>query len=68
MLHIYKKEELIRQLEQLHTPKGAIVLMHSSLRSIGKVEGAQKACWISSSTILPGMGAFSVCRPIPGIT
>ena len=39
MLHIYKKEELIRQLEQLHTPKGAIVLMHSSLRSIGKVEG-----------------------------
>lgn len=39
MLHIYKKEELIRQLEQLHTPKGGIVLMHSSLRSIGKVEG-----------------------------
>lgn len=39
MLHIYKKEELLRQLEQLHTPKGAIVLMHSSLRSIGKVEG-----------------------------
>ena len=39
MLHIYNKKELLRQLEQLHTPKGAIVLMHSSLRSIGKVEG-----------------------------
>ena len=39
MLHIHKKEELVWQLKQLHTPKGAIVLMHSSLRSIGKVEG-----------------------------
>ena len=39
MLHTYNKKELLRQLEQLHTPKGAIVLMHSSLRSIGKVEG-----------------------------
>ncbi len=39
MKHIYNKEELIRQLEQLHTPKGTIVLMHSSLRAIGKVEG-----------------------------
>ena len=39
MIHIYNKEEITRQLEQLHTPKGAIVLMHSSLRSIGAVEG-----------------------------
>ena len=39
MLHIYNKKELLRQLEQLHTPKGAIVIMHSSLRSVGKVEG-----------------------------
>lgn len=39
MTHVYNKEELVRQLKQLHTPKGAIVLMHSSLRSIGKVEG-----------------------------
>lgn len=39
MIHTYTKEELLRQLEQLPTPKGAIVLMHSSLRSIGPVEG-----------------------------
>lgn len=39
MIHIYTKEELLRQLAQLPTPKGAIVLMHSSLRSVGKVEG-----------------------------
>lgn len=39
MTHIYTKEELTRQLEQLQVPKGAVVLFHSSLRSIGKTEG-----------------------------
>ncbi len=39
MIHTYTKEELLRQLAQLPTPKGAIVLAHSSLRSVGKVEG-----------------------------
>lgn len=39
MTHIYTKEELTRQLEQLQVPKGTVVLFHSSLRSIGKTEG-----------------------------
>ena len=43
MNHTYTKSELFQQLEQLQAPRGAIVLMHSSLRSIGAVEGGAEA-------------------------
>jgi len=39
----YTKEELLRQLDALHTPKGVPVLMHTSLRSVGPVEGGAEA-------------------------
>ena len=39
---IYTKEEIKRQLEQMNAPKSKVVLMHSSLRSIGKTENGAK--------------------------
>ena len=41
--HTYTKEELFKQLDQFHIPKGAVVLMHTSLRSIGAVAGGAEA-------------------------
>ena len=35
----YTKKEIFAQLEAMHAPTGSIVLMHSSLRSVGAVEG-----------------------------
>ena len=35
----FTKSEIIQQLDALHTPKGVPVLMHTSLRAIGPVEG-----------------------------
>ena len=35
----YTKEDIIRQLTDMGAPKGSVVLMHSSLRLVGKVEG-----------------------------
>ena len=37
------KEYLKSQIEQLNIPSGAIVLMHTSLRAVGKVEGGAEA-------------------------
>ena len=42
MNHIYTKNELIAQLEALHIPRDRVVLMHSSLRLVGQVEGGAK--------------------------
>lgn len=39
MDHIYTKSELLTQLEALQIPRDRVVLMHSSLRLIGKIEG-----------------------------
>lgn len=39
---IYTKEDIITQLSDMNAPKGTIVLMHSSLRLIGRVEGGAK--------------------------
>ncbi len=36
---IYTKEDLLCQLSEMNTPRNKVVLMHSSLRLIGKVEG-----------------------------
>lgn len=36
---IYTKQELLAQLAQMNIPRDRVVLMHSSLRLIGKVEG-----------------------------
>lgn len=41
--HKFTKEEIFRQLEQLHAPTNSVVLMHSSLRAIGPVEGGAEA-------------------------
>ena len=40
--HTYTKNEIILQLDRLQSPKGAVVLMHTSLRAIGPVEGGAK--------------------------
>ena len=42
-MHKFTKSEIIQQLDALHTPKGVPVLFHSSLRSIGPVEGGAEA-------------------------
>ena len=43
MSHIYTKAELYAQLEALHIPRDRVVLMHSSLRLIGQIEGGAPA-------------------------
>lgn len=43
MNHIYTKSELIAQLEALHIPRDRVLLMHSSLRLVGQIEGGAKA-------------------------
>ena len=37
--HIFTKEEILAQLDRFHAPRDRVVLMHSSLRAIGNVEG-----------------------------
>ena len=37
--HIYTKEDIFAQLEAMNAPKGSVILMHSSLRAVGNVEG-----------------------------
>ena len=39
---IYTKEDILCQLSKMNIPKNSVVLMHSSLRMIGKVEGGAK--------------------------
>jgi aminoglycoside 3-N-acetyltransferase len=36
---IYTKADLLRQLSDLHIPRNRVVMVHSSLRLVGKVEG-----------------------------
>ena len=36
---IYTKQDIIDQLSKMNIPRDRVVLMHSSLRSIGKIEG-----------------------------
>ena len=43
MSHIYTKSELFSQLEALRMPRDRVVLMHSSLRLIGQIEGGASA-------------------------
>lgn len=40
---IYTKQDILLQLEQMEAPRGSVVLMHSSLRSIGRIEGGAEA-------------------------
>ena len=35
----YTKEQILTQLSAMNDPRNAIVLMHSSLRSVGRLEG-----------------------------
>ncbi len=39
----YTKEDIIAQLDSMNAPRNSVVLMHSSLRLIGNVEGGAKA-------------------------
>ena len=39
---MYTKSDLISQLEALRIPRDRVVLMHSSLRLIGQIEGGAK--------------------------
>jgi len=38
-MKIFSKSEIIEQLEAMNAPKDSIVIMHSSLKAIGRVEG-----------------------------
>ena len=40
---IYTKDDIISQLSQMRAPRDSVVLMHSSLRLIGKIEGGAEA-------------------------
>ena len=40
---IYTKEDILRQLREMNIPRNKVVLMHTSLRLIGKVEGGAEA-------------------------
>ena len=51
---IYTKKDIISQLEKMNIPKNKIVLMHSSLRLIGKTEeGAKTAGIIRAGLTIP---------------
>lgn len=39
---MYSKKEIIKQLKKMGAPRDSVVLMHTSLRSIGDVEGGAK--------------------------
>ena len=39
----YTKEDLRNQLDRMDAPAGKIVLMHTSLRAVGAVEGGAQA-------------------------
>jgi len=54
MKNTFTKEDIIRQLEEMHAPKDSIVIMHSSLRTIGKIEGGAAA-------LLDAMIAYFTC-------
>ena len=41
--YIYTRNDIIAQLSKMKAPKNSVVLMHSSLRLIGKVEGGAEA-------------------------
>ena len=43
MNHTYTKPELWAQLQALHAPRDRVVLMHSSLRLVGQIEGGATA-------------------------
>lgn len=43
MQHTYTKTELWNQLTALHIPRDRVVLMHSSLRLVGQIEGRAEA-------------------------
>ena len=40
---MFTKEDILKQLRAMHAPQSSIVLMHSSLRSVGAVEGGAEA-------------------------
>ena len=42
MKGIYTKQDIFSQLEAMKAPTGSIILMHSSLRAVGHVEGGAK--------------------------
>ena len=39
---MYTKSDLLSQLEALRIPRDRVILMHSSLRLIGQIEGGAK--------------------------
>ncbi len=42
-MSIYTKQDIINQLESMNAPKDSIVLMHSSLRAVGEIQGGARA-------------------------
>ena len=40
---MFTKEDIKKQLSQMHAPQDRVVLMHSSLRAVGALEGGADA-------------------------
>ena len=40
---MYTKKEILSQLEKMNAPQDSVVLMHSSLRAVGAMEGGANA-------------------------
>ena len=36
---MFTEKDILDQLEKMNAPRGGVILMHSSLRSVGEVEG-----------------------------
>lgn len=58
----YTKEDILRQLAEMNAPLGGIVLMHSSLRSVGTVEGGAKTLLDAMIEYFTGNGGL-FCVP-----
>ena len=51
---LYTKNDILNQLNSFEIPKEKIVLIHTSLRSVGSIEGAEYPVKANESTDLYG--------------
>lgn len=60
--YVFSREEIIAQLQQLNAPTNRIVVVHSSLRSVGQVEGGAEALLDALIEYFTGDGGL-LCVP-----
>ena len=61
---MYTKEDLKRQLETMGLTGKETILIHSSMKAIGEVEGVRILCWMPGWNI--SRTGYCYFRPIPG--